>query len=67
EVILTELMIKEKAALFANALGLGNDALKFSNGWIHKFKQRNNLRNFKLHEEANSAPLLSLPEYREKL
>ncbi|CAG8538061.1 15180_t:CDS:2 [Dentiscutata heterogama] len=32
EIILTELMIKEKATYFAKVLNLGNDALKFSNG-----------------------------------
>ncbi|CAG8491655.1 3564_t:CDS:1, partial [Racocetra persica] len=67
EMFLTELIIKEQAADFAKALNLGKDALKFSNGWVHKFKQRNNLRNVRLHREANSAPLSSLPEYREKL
>ncbi|CAG8794647.1 21329_t:CDS:1, partial [Racocetra persica] len=67
EVILTELMIKKKVIVFAKALGLSDDTLKFSNEWIHKFKQRNNLRNFKLYREANSAPLSSLLEYREKL
>ncbi|CAG8622367.1 33335_t:CDS:1 [Racocetra persica] len=67
EMFLTELIIKEQATDFAKALNLGKDALKFSNGWVHKFKQRNNLRNIRLNEEANSAPLFSLSEYREKL
>ncbi|CAG8600923.1 1672_t:CDS:2, partial [Scutellospora calospora] len=67
EMIITELMIKEKATIFAKALNLGDDALKFSNGWIHKFKRRNNLRNFRLHGESNSAPLSLLPEYKKKL
>ncbi|CAG8469159.1 27485_t:CDS:1 [Racocetra persica] len=67
EVFLTELIIKEKAVVFAKALSLSDNALKFSNGWIYKFKQRNNLRNFRLHREANSASLSLLLEYREKL
>ncbi|CAG8604943.1 17509_t:CDS:1, partial [Racocetra persica] len=67
EMILTELMIREKATCFAKALNLGDDTLKFSNRWIQKFKRCNNLRNFRLHREANSAPLSSLPEYRQKL
>ncbi|CAG8804624.1 26853_t:CDS:2, partial [Racocetra persica] len=46
------------------ALDLPDDALKFSNRWVHKFKKRNNLRNYQLHEEANSTPLELLPEQR---
>ncbi|CAG8770980.1 3362_t:CDS:2, partial [Gigaspora rosea] len=41
EMIITELMIKEKATIFAKALNLGDNALKFLNEWIHKFKRHN--------------------------
>ncbi|CAG8480340.1 4795_t:CDS:2 [Racocetra persica] len=46
EMIITELIIKEKTTIFTQALNLGDDVLKFSNRWIHKFKRHNNLRNF---------------------
>ncbi|CAG8558975.1 15168_t:CDS:1 [Racocetra persica] len=67
EMFLTKLMIKEQVADFAKALNLGEDALKFLHRWVHKFKQHNNLRNIRLHREANSVPLSLLSEYREKL
>ncbi|CAG8690426.1 2563_t:CDS:1, partial [Scutellospora calospora] len=38
DMIITELMIKEKAVDFVKALNLGNNALTFLNRWIHKFK-----------------------------
>jgi hypothetical protein len=37
-IFLTEKLIKEKAQQFALYLGLSKDSLKFSNGWIEKFK-----------------------------
>ena len=46
KIFLTEEIIKEKAKFFAQALGLQDNMLKFSNGWVHKFKKRNNLRNY---------------------
>ncbi|CAG8616002.1 9397_t:CDS:1, partial [Dentiscutata heterogama] len=64
QIFLTEAIIKEKAIFFARALALPDNALKFSNSWVHKFKKRNNLRNYRLHGEANSTPLELLPEQR---
>ncbi|CAG8684268.1 15053_t:CDS:2, partial [Racocetra persica] len=67
QIFLTEAIIKEKAEFFARALGLPDGVLKFSNGWVHKFKKSNNLRNYRLHGEANSTPLELLPGQRAKL
>ncbi|CAG8810516.1 6386_t:CDS:2, partial [Gigaspora margarita] len=39
----------------------------FSNGWVTNYKKRNSLRRYKLHGEAASAPLESLPNERIKL
>ena len=41
-VILTDLLIKEKAKIFAEAFNIQEEDLAFSNGWLHKFKKRNN-------------------------
>jgi Tc5 transposase DNA-binding domain len=66
-VILTDLLIKEKARIFATALGIQESQISFSNGWLKKFKKRNNIRRHRLHGESGSAPLASLPEERAKL
>jgi hypothetical protein len=64
---LSEDIIKQQGMNFAAKLGLDTDALKFSNGWIHRFKARNNLRCFRIHGEALSAPIESLPSERSYL
>src|SRR4051794_13530505 len=66
-VILTDLLIKEKAKTFAEAFNIQENELVFSNGWLYKFKQRNNIRRYHIHGESESAPLASLPEERTKL
>lgn len=66
-VILTDLLIREKAKIFAEAFNIQEKELAFSNGWLHKFKKRNNIRRYHLHGESGSAPLASLPEERTKL
>lgn len=66
-VILTDLLIKEKAKIFAEAFNIQEEDLTFSNGWLHKFKKRNNIRKYRIHGESGSAPLASLPEERVKL
>ena len=65
-VVLTDLLIKEKARIFAEAFNI-QDELTFSNGWLQKFKKRNNIRKYRMHEESGSAPLATLPEERKKL
>lgn len=66
-VILTDLLIKEKARFFAEAFNIQEQDLAFSNGWLYKFKKRNNIRKYRIHGESGSAPLTSLPEERRKL
>lgn len=65
--VLTDALLKEKAHTFAEGLGIDKDAQNFTNGWLEKFKRRNNIRKFMLHGEASSAPLASLPEARTRL
>jgi hypothetical protein len=66
-VILTDLLIKEKAKIFAEAFNIQEEDLSFSNGWLYKFKKRNNIRKYRIHGESGSAPLASLPEERARL
>ncbi|CAG8758326.1 tigger transposable element-derived protein 6-like [Rhizophagus irregularis DAOM 181602=DAOM 197198] len=66
-VILTDLLIKEKAKIFAEAFNIQEEDLSFSNGWLHKFKKRNNIRKYRIHGELGSALLASLPEERARL
>src|SRR6185312_267739 len=65
-VTLTDLLIKEKARVFAQAFNIQESELMFSNGWLEKFKKRNNIQRC-AHGEAGSAPLESLTEERTKL
>ncbi|GBB87131.1 hypothetical protein RclHR1_01360002 [Rhizophagus clarus] len=63
----SEMIIKEKAFYFAQEFNIPRENMLFSNGWIEKFKIRNNIRCYRLHGEANSAPLETLFEERRKL
>ncbi|GET00208.1 tigger transposable element-derived protein 6-like [Rhizophagus clarus] len=63
----SEIMIKEKAFYFAQEFNIPRENILFSNGWIEKFKRRNNIHCYRLHGEANSAPLETLFEERRKL
>ncbi|GES95900.1 CENP-B homolog protein 2-like [Rhizophagus clarus] len=66
-VTLTDLLIKEKARVFTQAFNIQESELVFSNGWLEKFKKRNNIQRYRAHREAGSAPLESLAEERMKL
>ena len=66
-ITLTDLLIKEKARVFAQAFNIHESELVFSNGWLDKFKKCNNIQRYHAHGEAGSAPLESLPEERMKL
>ena len=66
-VILTDLLIKEKARYFAKAFEIPENELVFSNSWLDRFKKCNNIRRYRIHGESGSAPLATLPEEREKL
>jgi hypothetical protein len=41
--------------MIADGLDIPRDALQFSSGWLHKFKDRNEIRQQKLEGEASSA------------
>jgi hypothetical protein len=48
-------------------LNIREDQLKFTNGWVWRFKQRNGLQRVNFSGEANSAPLTTLSEERSRL
>ena len=61
---LTDLILQQKGIELARMLNIGEDQLKFTNGWVWRFKQRNRLQRVNFSGEANSAPLTTLPEER---
>ena len=66
-ITLTDLLIKEKARVFAQAFNIQETDLVLSNGWLEKFKKHNNIQRYHMHGEAGSAPLESLPKKQMKL
>ncbi|CAG8782224.1 12389_t:CDS:2, partial [Dentiscutata erythropus] len=52
--VLSDLMLIEKAKLFADGLGVPVGTLNFSSGWLQKFKERNGIGREKLHGENES-------------
>ena len=60
--ILSDIILREKAKDFAKDLNIEENSIGFSNGWLSGFKSQNNLSKQRLHGEANSAPLSTLPE-----
>ncbi|ETV76871.1 hypothetical protein H257_09309 [Aphanomyces astaci] len=44
-------MIKRKGQLLARELNV-DDSVRFSNGWLHRFQQRNTLKMYRMHGEA---------------
>ena len=48
-------------------MNIQENELVFSNGWLEKFKKRNNIKRYRAHGEAGSAPLESLSEERKRL
>jgi Tc5 transposase DNA-binding domain/Fission yeast centromere protein N-terminal domain len=65
--ILSDDILQEKGRDFANYLNIEEDQINFSRGWVTGFKKRNSIRMYKLHGEADSAPLESLVNERLKL
>jgi hypothetical protein len=65
--IISDDILQEKGREFANYFNIEEDQFNFSKGWLTGFKKRNSLRMYRLHGEANSAPLESLAEERLKL
>lgn len=55
--ILSDALIIEKAKQLADRLGIPNGTLSFSPGWLQKFKDRNGIRQQKLHGEVFSLML----------
>ncbi|CAB5381779.1 unnamed protein product [Rhizophagus irregularis] len=53
--VLSDALLIEKAKMIADGLDIPRDALQFSSGWLHKFKDRNGIRQRKLEGEASSA------------
>jgi hypothetical protein len=61
---LTDMILQQKGLELAQRLNIREDQIKFTNGWIWRFKQRNGLQRVKFSGEANSAPIETLPEER---
>ncbi|CAG8714731.1 13058_t:CDS:2, partial [Dentiscutata erythropus] len=62
---LTGYLIQNKAKEFATLLN--EDKFNTSNGWLHNFKKRHNIREYKRQNEADSAPFEELPEFRNEV
>jgi hypothetical protein len=60
--ILSEAILIEKAKQIANGLGVEEGTLKYSAGWLHRFKKRNGIQEQKLQGEASSADLNAIIE-----
>src|ERR1044072_3548696 len=61
---LTNMILQQKGIELARMLNIGEDQLKFTNGWVWRFKQRNGFQKVNFSGEANSAPLTTLSEER---
>ncbi|CAG8661419.1 17700_t:CDS:1, partial [Cetraspora pellucida] len=48
-------LLYEKACYYAMVMNISVKDMKFSNGWLSGFKQRNNLKMHKIYEKANTA------------
>jgi hypothetical protein len=60
--ILSDAILVEKAKQIATGLGIPEGTLKFSTGWLVKFKNRNGIHQIKLHGEASSADLAAISD-----
>jgi len=60
--ILSDALLIEKAKSLAQDLGISEDTLQFSPGWLYKFKNRNGIRREKLYGEEASADLNAITE-----
>ncbi|GBB83934.1 hypothetical protein RclHR1_10590016 [Rhizophagus clarus] len=65
--ILSDNILRTKAKEFAKDLNITENMIGFSNGWLNGFKSWNNLSKQKIHGEANSVSLSTLPELRTEL
>ncbi|KAF8670831.1 CENP-B ARS binding protein-like protein [Rhizoctonia solani] len=64
---LTDELIQGKAREFASLLGHSDKGLKFSNGWLQRFKVRMGLSQHIFHGEAASAPIDRIQDERTRL
>uniref|UniRef100_A0AAV1T7J4 HTH CENPB-type domain-containing protein n=1 Tax=Peronospora matthiolae TaxID=2874970 RepID=A0AAV1T7J4_9STRA len=61
-VALTGDLIRAKAQTFAGSMGVSEENINFSHGWLHKFQQRHKLRAVRIHGESGSADMGALEE-----
>ena len=61
------MILQQKGLELAKMLNINEDQLKFTNGWVWRFKQRNGLKKVHFSGEANSAPIETLPEEHVRL
>uniref|UniRef100_A0AAV1TDU0 HTH CENPB-type domain-containing protein n=1 Tax=Peronospora matthiolae TaxID=2874970 RepID=A0AAV1TDU0_9STRA len=61
-VALTGDLIRAKAQTFAGSMGVSEENISFSHGWLHKFQQRHKLRAVRIHGESGSADMGALEE-----
>ncbi|QRW09317.1 tigger transposable element-derived protein 6 [Ceratobasidium sp. AG-Ba] len=65
---LNGMLIRLKAKHIADELHIpSSERIKFSDGWLSKFKQRWGLKHYVFHGEAASAPVHTLDEHRRTL
>ncbi|CAB5352778.1 unnamed protein product [Rhizophagus irregularis] len=62
QAILSDAILIEKAKLLASGLGIPENVLQFSSGWLQGFKKRNGIRQQKLQGEAASADQTAITE-----
>jgi len=60
-------ILRKVAQDIGTALEISPEDLKFSDGWLQRFKKRFGIRSVVMHREAASAPLISMNEERETL
>jgi len=56
------MILQQKGIELAQMLNIREDQIKFTNGWVWRFKKWNGLQRVKFSGEANSAPIETLPE-----
>ena len=61
------MILQQKSLELAKMLNINEEQIKFTNGWVWRFKQRNGLKKVHFSGEANSAPIETLPEERVRL
>jgi hypothetical protein len=68
KITLTGDVLREKWKQFADLVKIPEDErLSLSEGWLHKFKNRNQLKEFKRHGEAGSANPEDIQKERERI